>query len=201
MEEQSRDNRHDWETQRMDEQPLERIADEEVEIEELIVDEPKRRERLPEDTRLDVEVVRVRRRDDFDEKISADDDEEEEAATEDAAVEPRDAGAEGESRKRFKLMRQIVLGTILNADSVRENYRHVIAIAVMLFVSILMLFSSLDSYLRYTKLKDEVHLLRERAIRMSEQRYEHSSHSAIVRRLRERGIKLEDPSEPHEILD
>lgn len=171
------------------------------EFEELIP--RRRRERMRHDTPLDVEVVRVRRRDDFDQPITEPEPADGEDEAESAAT---DAEGEGERssvpvRERFKLLRQIVLGTILNADSVRENYRYAILIAVMLFLSIVMLFSSLGSYLRYTKLEDEVHLMRERAIRMSEQRYEQSSHSAIVRRLNERGIHLKDPQEPHELLD
>lgn len=202
---------------RMDEAPAsaaEPAADgEALEIEEFV---PRRRDF---DTRLDVEVVRVDR-DDFDVDItggdarkarrevvverteSRDDDAETEAAApERAAAEDEQAETEQPVRgQRFKLIRQLILGTILNADSVREHYRYAILVAVMLFLSIVMLFSSLGTYLRYTKLEDEVHLLRERAIRMSEQRYENSSHSAIVRRLKERGINLKDPQEPHELL-
>ena len=169
-----------------------------LEVEELVVEKRPVRRAFRHDTPLDVEVVRVQRHDDFDQKIV---DDEAESAESEAAD---DTVAEGEGaprRDRLKLMRQIVLGTILNNDSMRENYRYAISIAFMLFLSIVMLFSSLGSYLRYTKLEEEVHLLRERAIRFSEQRYEHSSHSAIVRRLNERGIELVDPQEPHELLD
>lgn len=184
----------------------ENVQPDEIEVEELVVKKEPAVKKEPErafrhDTPLDVEVVRVHHRDDFDQTIV-----DEEAESEDYDDNADDGGAEADGgentrRERFKLMRQIVLGTILSNDSVRENYRYVITIAIMLFTSIVMLFSSLGSYLRYTQLADEVHLLRERAIRMSEQRYESSSHSAIVRRLEERGIKLVDPQEPHEILD
>lgn len=153
------------------------------------------------DTPLDVEVVRVRRDDDFDAPIT----EEPADETAEAASPATEGGGDGEEvpmtrRERFRLLRQIVLGTILNSDSVRENYRHAISLAAMLFVSIVMLFSSLRCYLDYRRLEDETGMLRERAIRMSELRYECSSHSAIVRSLVERGIKLGDPQEPHEIL-
>lgn len=36
-------------------------------------------------------------------------------------------------------------------------------------------------------------ILRERSIRLQEQRYSRTTHSAIVERLRERGIDLNDP--------
>lgn len=182
-----------WQDQPMNETPA---PESEAEVEELVVPQPQR-ERMRHDTPLDVEVVRVRR-DDFDQPMT-DPDDGDETGRQTPAEEER--GEQTASRQRFKLIRQIVLGTILNADSMRENYRYAGLIAVMLFLSIVMLFSSLSSYLRYTKLEDEVHLLREKAIRMSEERYEHSSHSAIVRRLGERGIKLSDPQEPHEFLD
>ena len=152
---------------------------------------------LPRDTRLDMEVVRVKRVDydtemeDGEPERSAD-----EAGEAEVAAEP-----EQPKRERFKLVREFMLGTILNNDVVRENYRYAIFFAGLLFLSIAMLFTSLGTYLKYMKLGDEVQLMRERAIRMSEERYEQSSHSAIVRRLQERGINLADPQEPHEILE
>lgn len=190
--------RRSWRDQRMDEVPGgERTGEEEVEYVDLETSSPRRGFRSG-DTRLDVEVVRVERPD-FDSPI-----------TEDAPDEEESAGAEGGGtaetetqpyRERFRLMRQLFLGTILNNEVVRANYRYAIMIACLLFMSIAMLFWSLTMYLRYTRLEDEVHLLRERAIRMSEQRYEQSSHSAIVRKLNERGMTdLQDPSEPHKIL-
>ena len=43
--------------------------------------------------------------------------------------------------------------------------------------------------------------VRERSIRLQEQRYSRTTHSAIVERLRERGIDLSDPSAPGEIIE
>lgn len=171
--------------------------DEEVEIEEF------RPKPLPKDTRLDLEVVRVQRID-YDTEMEGSDSRHESPAdgspAEDAAREDGEAD-QPKPRERFRLIRQLMLGTILNNDVVRENYRYAIIFAAMLFLSIVMLFTSLGSYLKYIKLEDEVLLLRERAIRMSEERYEKSSHSAIVRQLNERGIKLADPQEPYEVLE
>lgn len=166
-------------------------------MDEEIQREPTAAERADTDLQTEVEVIRVRRDDySFDDSGS---DGAREAESEDSDSEESEKAMT--RRERFRLIRQIVLGTILNADSVRENFRYAIGLAVMLFASIFMLFTSLNLYLRYMKLEREVHLLRERAIRMSEQKYENSSHSAIVRRLRERGIDLQDPQEPHELLD
>ena len=194
----------DWRTQRMDEVPA---AERRVEVERmtaetetddaetLVVDNDRTsRSRFSReyDTPLNTEVVRIRREDEYsDDDPPFDPDNAESAAETDAS--PR--------KQRFKLIRDILLGTILNRDIVREYYRYAAAFAFLLFGSIVMLFSSLDAYIKYTKLDDEVRLLRERSIRMSEQRYELSSHSAVVRRLKERGINLSDPLEPREILN
>lgn len=205
MEKLDNNEKRSWRSQRLDEAPFApQEGEQEVEFEELAAPEP-RRTRFGSDTPLDVEVVRVQRND-FDTDLTEPDAGEPETRAE-GEEQGQQQGEQGQeesrnpARERFRLVRQLVLGTILNTDSMRENYRYAVLIAVMLFLSIAMLFSSLGSYLRYAKLENEVRLLRERAIRMSEQRYEHSSHSAIVRQLNERGINLVDPQEPHELLD
>lgn len=164
----------------------------------------------------ETEVVRIQRRDEYsdDGYEDYDDDFDEPPFDPDETdADYRRAGERGDTdldtpvddeaprRERFKLIKQIFLGTILNQDYIRENYRYAFLIAGMLFLSIVMLFSSLGAYIRYTNLDNEVRLLRERAIRMSEMRYEQSSHSAIVRRIKERGIDLADPVEQRELLD
>ena len=44
-------------------------------------------------------------------------------------------------------------------------------------------------------------MLRERSTRLQEQRFRHTTHSAILEELRRRGIDLYDPVVPGEILD
>lgn len=200
----------DWQTQRMDETvevTSRQVGGDDFDTVTLDTPVPERRRGFVRDTPLDTEVVRVRRDDEFAEEEGRQeppfdlgddlegaredfdgDDGDGDAEEADAVQEPR--------RERFKLIKQIFLGTILNSDHIRENYRYAVLIAGMLFLSIVMLFTSLSVYIRYTTLENEVRLLRERAIRMSELRYEQSSHSAVVRRLQERGIELKDPSEP-----
>lgn len=112
-------------------------------------------------------------------------------------------GAE-DSVRRMRLpafVGKFISGSILDSTAVKENYRYVVCIMALLLLSIAMLFTSLGVYMRYTKLVEEVQLLRERAIRTAEQRYEVSSHSAVVRSLKERGINLQDPSAPREIIE
>lgn len=181
----------------------ERGGTEEVRLDEPV---PERRRRSFGDTPLETEVVRVRRSNDFDDPPFDVDNDDDETAPEtdgdDSGVgDSEEESGEQPRRERFRLIRQIFLGTILNHDYIRENYRYAVLIAFMLFFSIVMLFSSLGAYIRYTTLDGEVRLLRERAIRMSEQRYEQSSHSAVVRRLKERNINLIDPAEPRVLLD
>ena len=71
----------------------------------------------------------------------------------------------------------------------------------MFFLSIVVMFWSLHLDMRYTRLERDVQKLRERSIRMQEQRYQRTTHSAIVRQLEARGIELYDPLVPGEIID
>ena len=56
-----------------------------------------------------------------------------------------------------------------------------------------------------TLLKEKIdageQITRQEAIRLQEQRYRRTTHSAIVERLRERGIELTDPPAPGEIIE
>ncbi len=112
-----------------------------------------------------------------------------------------DAKEEQERRRNSSLWRQLFSGKILVHDTVRENYRYVIAIALMFLASISILFWTLSLDIRYSKLMVEVELLHERSIRLQEQCYRRSSHSAIVESLRERGLKLYDPLRPNEVIE
>ena len=71
----------------------------------------------------------------------------------------------------------------------------------MFFLSIVVMFWSLHLDMRYTRLERDVQKLRERSIRMQEQRYQRTTHSAIVRQLERGGIELYDPLVPGEIID
>ena len=64
-----------------------------------------------------------------------------------------------------------------------------------------MLFWTLRLDIRYAQLSTEVQLLHERSIRLQEQCYRRSSHSAIVEALRERGLELYDPLRPSEVIE
>ena len=72
---------------------------------------------------------------------------------------------------------------------------------VMFFCSILTIFNALRLDKRFTQVEAETQLLRERSIRMQERRYRQTTHSAIVRRLEERGIELRDAGSATEIIE
>lgn len=140
------------------------------------------------------EVLRVQRGE-ADEEIRADEEREAEERSEREKEERR------EQRRRSSAFWQFVSGTILVREGSSEYYRYLICIAAMFFLSIVVMFTSLHLDVRYSRLERDVQLLRERSIRLQELRYRRTTHSAIVERLRERGIELYDPLSPSEIIE
>ena len=124
-------------------------------------------------------------------------------------AEERDAHRQEEELRR-KIRREVLRqsnafwlffsGNILVRKGVPRYYRHLAAIAVMFFLSIFVIFSALRLDRKYARLEREVQLLRERSIRLQEQRYRITSHSSVAERLRERGIPLQDARTPSEII-
>ena len=93
-----------------------------------------------------------------------------------------------------------ITGDILLAEQVKRVYVFLTMLGVIFFASIATMFASLQQDLRYNRLEKEVERLKERAIRTAERRYEESSHTAILRKLKERGIDIEDPKTQPTIL-
>ncbi len=94
----------------------------------------------------------------------------------------------------------VVTGDILLANEVKHVYTLLTMLGVIFFASIATIFASLHSDLRRNQLEKRVATLKERAIRSSEECYQRSSHSAILRQLNERGIKISDPKTQPKIL-
>ncbi|MCM1151248.1 MAG: FtsL-like putative cell division protein [Alistipes sp.] len=140
------------------------------------------------------EVLRIERGD-ADEEIRADLQREAEERVE------QQADAAKRERRRASLVRQFFTGTILVREGVSRSYPYMLCIAVMLFLSIFVMFLGLRFDMRHSELEREVQKLRERSIRLSEERFRATTHSAIVARLRERNIPLYDPSAPGEVID
>ncbi|MBO5875129.1 MAG: hypothetical protein J6Q20_01235 [Alistipes sp.] len=111
------------------------------------------------------------------------------------------AEEESARRREANLWRQFFSGRILVHNMVRKHYRYIAIIAGMFLWSIAMLFWTLRLDIRYAQLSSEVQLLHERSIRLQEQCYRCSSHSAIVESLRERGLDLYDPLRPNEVIE
>ena len=130
-----------------------------------------------------------------DEEIRADLERE---AQERAAAEEE---ARRERRRRANLVRQFFSGTILVREGASRYYVYMLYMAGMFFLSIVVMFFGLGLDMRHSELEREVQLLRERSIRLQEQRFRATTYSAIVARLRERGIALREPPAPGEVID
>lgn len=100
-----------------------------------------------------------------------------------------------------KTFQMFATGEILVGKGATRIYDYVIYIALLFFLSIVVIFSSLRYEVRRNRLSQEVDLLHERSIRMKEQRYQHCSHSSIVEMLEERGIELFDPLSPTNVIE
>ena len=133
------------------------------------------------------EVLRIERGE-AEEEIRADLERE---AAEKAEAEERERR---ERRRRASTFWQLFSGTILVREGISKYYPYMLSIAGMFFLSIAVMFTALHLDMKYTRLEREVQILRE-------QRYSRTTHSAIVERLRERGIDLGDPSAPGEIIE
>jgi hypothetical protein len=101
----------------------------------------------------------------------------------------------------FVAFKKLATGEILIGKGATRIYDYVIYIALLFFLSIVVIFSSLRYEVRRNRLSQEVDLLHERSIRMKEQRYQLCSHSSIVELLRERGIELFDPLSPTNVIE
>ncbi len=123
---------------------------------------------------------------------------------EEAAEAEREEAAEAERRERRRRSStfwQLVSGTILVREEVSRHYSYLLVVAGMFFLSIVVMFWSLHLDRKYSRLEREVQILRERSIRLEEQRYRTTTHSAVVEALAARGIPLYDPLSPGEVID
>ena len=103
--------------------------------------------------------------------------------------------------KWVKTFKALATGEILVGENATRIYDYVIYIALLFFLSIVVIFSSLRYEVRRNRLSQQVDLLHERSIRMKEQRYQKCSHSSIVEMLEERNIPLFDPLSPTNIIE
>jgi hypothetical protein len=96
-----------------------------------------------------------------------------------------------------RLFRQIFSGEILLNNSLKSNYRYFAAMAVMCFVSIVVMFMVLYADMRYAQAEKELRLVQERSIRLQEELYQRTSYDAVHSDLEQRGIIMQDPRSGH----
>ena len=106
-----------------------------------------------------------------------------------------------ERRKRSGLKWQIFSGSILTSRGLADNYRYFAAIAVMCFISIVVMFAALYADMSYSRMENDVQLLRERSIRLQEQLHRRTTHQAIRDSLAARGIDLKDPRKKRAVVE
>jgi hypothetical protein len=129
------------------------------------------------------------------EEIAHDRELEEQERAEEQAKEQR------ERKRHSGLSWQIFSGTILTSRGLSSVYRYFGAIAVMCFVSIVVMFAVLYADLEYSRMENDVQLLRERSIRLQEQLHRRTTHQAISDSLAARGIDLQDPRKTKAVLE
>jgi hypothetical protein len=113
----------------------------------------------------------------------------------------QEALAERERQKSKNPLRGLITGNILRQEWLTVHYRYPLLIAGVFLLSIVVIFWSLRLDMKLSHTEREVQLLRERALRLKEERSRLTSHSAVVEELRRRGIPLEDPIESNRIIE
>ena len=94
----------------------------------------------------------------------------------------------------MKLLAGSITGEIvIFSEFVSKLSRFLLCLVMIFILSCAVISWSFKVEIEYINLKKEVALLKERAIRTKEECYRHSSHSAIVRKLENRGIAIKDP--------
>ena len=106
-----------------------------------------------------------------------------------------------ERKRRSGLKWQIFSGSILTSRGMADNYRYFAAIAVMCFISIVVMFAALYADMNYSRMENDVQLLRERSIRLQEQLYNQTTHQAIRDELARRGLNLQDPKTAKAVVE
>lgn len=111
--------------------------------------------------------------------------------------------AQASVRKRPRWMEWVIssiTGDIILSKQAKKLSTLLLVLAIIFVISCTAMSLSFRVDMECRNLKKEVALLKERAIRTNEELNLHSSHSAIVRKLEERGIAIKDPHTQPKIL-
>ena len=114
------------------------------------------------------------------------------------------AAAEERKAKRKRIMatiESVFTGDILLAKEATRVYNFLILLGVIFLASIFTMFSAFQNERECSKLQEEVYRLREERTQVLSSRISNSTHSAIIKKLKERGIELEDPTTTPTILE
>ncbi len=140
--------------------------------------------------------------------VSAPDDEPYGDEAELPLTEEEIAEAEAERRREEKQLRreknplwQFISGNWLVNEGVAESYLYLIAVAFLLFCSVVSIFTALRLDQNYARAVDNVQLLRERSLEYRSLRFDQTSHSAIVKELKDRGIPLYESKDAKITID
>ncbi|MBQ4539868.1 MAG: hypothetical protein IJA37_01670 [Alistipes sp.] len=131
----------------------------------------------------------------------ADEDIERDREAEAEAEAAEQAEQHRERKRRSRLSWQLISGSILTSQGVRDIYRYLAVIAVMSFLSIMVMFATLYADLRFSQVERDVQLLRERSIRLQEELHRKTTHQAVREELARRGIDLRDPERTKTVVD
>ena len=96
-------------------------------------------------------------------------------------------------RKFLRLIQSVTTGGILLHNEAKRVYSLFMLLGFIFLTSILLIFAHLQKDMQWSKLQKEVDFLRDRATCTSQIRANKTSHSAIIRQLKERNINIEDP--------
>lgn len=121
---------------------------------------------------------------------------------EDIAREEEERVSESKKAKPSWMVKleSLLTGDILLAEQANRAYHLLMLLGFIFLLSIFTIFGAFQQDLRCNSLHKEVDLLKERAVRISEESVQQTSHSAILKRLRERGIEIEDPKNPPVVI-
>lgn len=96
---------------------------------------------------------------------------------------------------------QFISGNFLILEGITGAYRYLLIVAATLFISVVSIFYSFHLGEKYTSRESQVQLLHERKLEYQRERFNKTSHTAIVKELKRRGIPLYDIQESKTIIE
>ena len=137
------------------------------------------------------------------ESIATSEEDDKKEAEEKAEEEKKAAAKERKAKikRAMATVESIFTGDILLAKEATRVYNFLILLGAIFLASIFTMFSAFQKELECSKLQAEVVLLREARTQALSSRINNSTRAAILKKLQERGFKLEEPTTTPIILD